>query len=303
MRWISLLLLALLGVMPTLGRRQAVPVLAAGKEEDTVRTVFVTVAETNGTPVSGLKREDFSLRANGAFQEIVETLPAGAMPIVVGILIDESGSMSVGNDRKEKLQTLSPFLSSVISKPDEAIIVGVSDDERHVTSFTNNIQELQQGVKAISDAEVHGSTLLYDSLLSLVQNMQQEQDRRRIIVVFGDFRDTMGDHKLKEIISHLQEMETSVFVLLDDLHWPHDLKGQKLGIEVGETGGAAYKIDSVHDMERALKQIQIAVRSSYLLKYRMRGRLKESAELNVTVQGKDVNVLAPQRSPSGIPSH
>jgi len=267
-----------------------------------VRTMFVAVLDKKGNAVSELKREDFSVRENGVPQEVLEVSPAGAMPLVVGVLVDVSGSLKLDNSRGKKLQALSIFFADTIGTSDEGFVVAFAEDQNRLTRFTNRPAELQEGLEKINKTLPGGGTTLYDCLVSAAESMQKERGGRRIIVVLTDFEDNLSNHSLEKTISRIQETGTAVFVLLETAQDPRRLRSedqrQRAAEQVAQSsGGVVYGVESPKHAEAALRQIQVVVRNSYELKYRASSPPKkgQGVAVKVEVQRKDVKIIAAER--------
>lgn len=250
------------------------------------------------------------MREEGALQEVIDVSSTEAAPLVVGILIDASGSTVLGNHREEKLQAISKFLPTLIGKSDEAFIAAFNDDFYIITRNSNDVTVLQKGMKTvIEEMTPRGSTALYGSLVTAT-SLMQIKGKRKIILVLSDFQDNVSENSFNNAISLLQKTGTALFVLQDMLYSRRNFKkqqeGQKLGQQAAlQTGGASYKVDSDEAMANSLKQVQLILRNSYAVKYRDKTHSKEGKNvvLRITVKGSsDADILAPRKLSSAIPA-
>jgi hypothetical protein len=108
-------------------------------------------------------------------------------------------------------------------------------------------------------------------------------------------------------VTHLQEAGAIVFALVKFESGAADFK-KKPGWVAAErisegTGGSAYGIKSPSDLVAALNQLQVLLRSSYVLKYRAAGKPDKNkfVALKIDVQRNDASVPATRSSPRAIP--
>jgi len=270
----------------------------AARDND-VETAYVAVLDKKGNAVTDLKREEFSVKQDGAAREIVEVESETKTPLIIGVLMDVSGSTHSDTARREKMRTFTSFFSQVIQSSDEAIVAGFADRCSAVTGLTNDAVELRTGLQKIAEARPSGATALYDCLVSAAETLEKERGRRRVILAMSDFEDNTSRQSLQKTVLRMQETGTAVFPLVE-LTLPTDSRrARKQALEAAnaiakESGGAAYVFDKPQGLETALERIRIVLRNSYALKYRTSGAAKKgkSTALKIEVQRKHVRVVA-----------
>jgi len=273
-----------------------------------LRTVYVAVTEQTGNPISDLNREDFTVRENGVPQEILEVSPASPTPLLIGVMVDASGSTAEDESRHESLQAFSKFFANTLRDSDEAFVVAFGMSTLRLTGITHNFPELQAGLKEIDETHPVGGTALYDCLYTVAETMSQDQTRRKIIVVFSDFEDNSSRRTLEKTISHLQEMETWIFPLVKVDRKSRQSRRVKQAVRAGnlaarESGGVAYVSESPREQETALSHIQLVLRNSYALKYRATGTAKKgkSVAVKIEVQRKNAQIIAAEGRTATLP--
>jgi len=273
-----------------------------------VRTLYVTVLDKTGKPISDLKHEDFSVRQNGVPQQVLDALPASATPLVIGVMVDVSGSRDAEGYRQQNLQVLSKFFASTVKDSEEAFVVSFGTSCRPMTDITNSVAALQAALGQIGNEHPHGQTALYDCLYEVADLMAQEQTRRKAILVFSDFWDTSSHRSLEDAILHAQNIGTAVFVFFNpqkDLPGPlvRDLQLTPAHQATRETGGMGYGFESPSGLESSLMHMQHLLENSYALKYRMRDNPQKGGrvKIKIEVRRKDTTVIASERLPSAIP--
>jgi VWFA-related protein len=280
--------------MPQVQRAQGEPAA-----ETEVKTAYVAVLDKNGNPVTDLRREDFSISENNVRQEIVEVASAAETPLVIAVVVDVSGSTHLKDSGGEQLRAFASFLSKTLQSSDEAFVTMFADSSERLRGVTNNLAELQGGLKKISEARRHGSTALYDCLVSAAETMPKEPGKRKVILAMSDFEDNTSRYSLEKTVLRMQKARTAVFPLLEIAGEPQNKRGMNQGLRAAnetakESGGAAYVFEKPQGLETALERIRGVLRNSYAVKYRASGQAKKgkSVAVKIEVQRKDEVVIA-----------
>lgn len=267
--------------------------------ESELETTYVTVVDKNGKPVTDLRREDFSISENNVQQGIVEVASTVETPLVIAVAVDVSGSTRWDEIGMEKLQVFGSFLSKTLRSSDEAFVTMFADRSVRLTALTNNLAELQAGLKKVRDENRHGSTALYDCLVTAAETMPQEPGKRKVILMMSDFEDNVSFYSLEKTVLQMQKTRTAVFPLLEIGPTPRKPRTARLGLKVAqeladESGGAAYKFENAQKLETALGWIQVMLRNSYAVKYRATGVAKKGKRIAVKIEvhRKGVEVVA-----------
>lgn len=164
--------------------------LLAQQQEPTFRAsahtvaVYPTVTERNGRLVTNLHKNDFQVFDDGKPQDI--TLFANdVQPITIVAMLDLSGSMT-GNIRL--LREAAAQLAAHLLPADKARFGSFGDHVSIVSpAFTNNVNDLIRNLWL--DLEPGGETPLWNAV-SAAMNALQDQEGRRVVLVFTDGYDT-----------------------------------------------------------------------------------------------------------------
>lgn len=272
-----------------------------------VATVHVAVTDENGIPVTDLTKAEFVVREDGKPQEILEVLRDTTTPLLVGVLVDISGSTRIGKHRKDNLQALSGFFMKTIQDSSGAFLVSFSDAITLITKVTSSRAVFELGLKRLAETEPKGSTALYDSIYGFAGETFEGRTGRRIILAVSDFTDNASGHRLDETIARAQQMGAEVFALVEGGLVAYSKRTAKRAREAAErvareTGGAAYVFESPQELEAALERVRLILRNSYALKYRATGISKKGKRVPVRIEvlRKGVEVLAPRGRPPAV---
>ena len=106
---------------------------AAERVEVNLVQVFAVVTDRDGAPRRDLSRDDFELRLAGREQTIDRFAPAEQVPLVLGLVIDTSGSMwTLMPDTR---QAGSLFLARTLRAGDRAFLVDFDTRPRLAGGF------------------------------------------------------------------------------------------------------------------------------------------------------------------------
>jgi VWFA-related protein len=292
----SIVLVFFLGISQAIASRQAqlTPPTRSSERtandspEDEVRTVFVSVVDNKGNPIIDLRPEEFEVKEDHNSQQILEAKIANSTPLLIGILVDMSGSESSPRERAKNLQSLSDFLTSTLRDSDQAFVAGFGVKPKGFSPITGNVANLQAGLKRIAEIDPFGGTAIYDSLVEVAATMSSDTTAHKVIVVLSDFQDNSSTLSPETTRERLQQHQVAVFSLLDATKV---LKGRVMKnatkealITSSKSGGICYTFQSPSELQGELNQLHSVLTSFYLLKYRSTGAPKRNHLVDVKIQ-------------------
>lgn len=254
--------------------------------------VTVTVTDPYNRQVSGLEPDNFRVFEDNVEQEIVN-FSCEDIPVSVGIILDLSGSMS-NKVAKAKEATLQ-FLKT--SNPDdEFFLVGFNDRARLLSSFTNNVQDLQTGLLS---ASTHGSTALLDAIYLGLAQMRTAHFGKRALLVISDGGDNHSRYSQSDIKRLVREADTQLYAIgiVDPLPYrsrtTEELYGPSLLSEMTElTGGRAFFLDNVNELPDIASKIGTELRNQYILGYHPNNKKQNARWRKIKIK---------LRAPKGLP--
>lgn len=237
---------------------------------------------------------------NGEPQQILGVSSAAATPLVLGILVDWSGSARNSPLVRDELELLWQFLKAATTNSDKALVMAFDDVPRRVSGITNDLQELRAGLAEISNASPRGSTALYDSLEEVSSDIAKDRNARKIVVVLSDFEDNTSRSSLEKTLSRVVDTGVTVFTLFESNELGSgkaETKGWRTARLIAkESGGFAYSVKASANLAAALNQLLVALRSFYLVEYRAAGKANKHnvVPLKVEVRRAGASVFAPE---------
>jgi VWFA-related protein len=150
---------------------------AIEKIPTTLVNVPVIVTDRLGRFITGLNRNDFSIREDGVVQKL-EDFSSTETPFNVALLLDTS--LSTQNKLNAIRKAALAFIKQ-LQPNDRVMIVTFDQQVQFVSGFTNNREELERSIKAI---KTKYSTSLYDAIhLTITEKMLPLKGRKAIVIL------------------------------------------------------------------------------------------------------------------------
>ena len=169
----------------------------------------VTVTDSKGRQVSGLEVGNFWVSEEGRLQD-VKLFHAEDSPAIVGLIIDNSGSMR--EKRADVAKAALDFVSA--SNPeDEMFVVNFNENVYfglpRSTRFTNDVDLLRA---ALTTAPA-GLTALYDALATGIAHLKTGTRDRKALVVLSDGGDNASHRTLDEVLRVAQQSSATIYTI------------------------------------------------------------------------------------------
>jgi VWFA-related protein len=256
---IGLALLLLLLAWPP-ARAQDRPTFSTRAE---LVVLHAVVEDRNGTYVSGLPKEAFTVLENGRPQE-VQFFSAADTPATIGLIIDNSTSMM---DRREMVVAAALGFTEMSNVEDELFVLAFNERVSEVwkpriiglTDFNAMRATLLNGISA------RGMTALYDAVTIGLQRLARGTHARQVLVVLSDGTDNASTTPLEQMLERLRASDAAVFsVILND---PVAREGNPglMRRMARESGGEAFEPRKISDLPATLQHIARDIRSAYTI--------------------------------------
>jgi VWFA-related protein len=269
--------------------------------------LFVTVRDKNKRIVTDLKQEDFKAFEDNQEQKIAFFSKEVTLPITLALLLDTSGSEQ---DMLGSIQEAgSAFLSRILRKGDEALVMSFDSDVDLLSDFTDDRAQLDRAVRKarinipgggmiagnpgpIGSQHITG-TALYDAIYLACSEKLNTEAGRKAIVIVTDAQDEGSRVKIEEAIESAQRTDTVVHILL--------VYDRRFGANSGaahkiadETGGRVIDVRSDKKMMQAFDEIAEELRSQYTLGYYPTNSTRDGKfrKIKVEMNNHDLRVLA-----------
>jgi Ca-activated chloride channel family protein len=223
-----------------------------------------TVLDRRNALVSGLSKDDFRIYENGILQQIKD-FSHEDIPVTVGILVDNSGSMAPKRD--DVIAAALAFARS--SNPqDQMFVVNFNDDVWFGLPadipFTDRREQLQGALSAIRTI---GQTSLYDGIVAGLDHLKQGNRDKKVLILITDGGDTASKHNLGEVVDLAQQSAAVIYAIGIFDEQDGDQNPAVLKRLAKEAGGEAFFPQSSRDITAICEGIARDIRNQYTLTY------------------------------------
>ena len=243
--------------------------------------LHATVLDKYKHLVTDLRREHFRVFENNVQQEIKD-FKREDIPISVGILVDNSGSM---RDKRAGVTSAALTFVRTSNRHDEVFIVNFNDEAFLDKDFTSDLEELKEGMEKIDS---RGGTAYYDTIrMSLDHVTQRGRKSKKVLLVITDGEDNASRITPERLIRYVQQTDVVLYtvgLLGDDS--PRAARRARKGMEaISEaTGGAAFFPKEVSEVEGIAARIAHDIRNQYLLTYKPSNAAPDGSYRSVKVK-------------------
>jgi Ca-activated chloride channel family protein len=228
-------------------------------------TFGVTVVDRKGELVSDLTRDDFEVVEDGRAQELSYFAMGdgdAAPPMHLGLMLDASGSMVT--DLKLAQGAAIKFLNLLPEARDITLVD--FDTEVRITRYPQ--RDFPRLVERIRQRKPDGWTALYDALATYLDGADQE-DGRRILVMYTDGADSRSVLQLNETLTLLKASPVTVYAigLVQNTGSSRAHLQMTMMQLVEATGGQAFFPSSMKEVEGAYDKVLAQIKGQYHLGY------------------------------------
>lgn len=248
------------------------------------------VLDSRGQPVLSLGPQNFRVWEDGVPQT-VNAAQHLDLPVSMGILIDDSGSM---RDKRGTVNAAAYHLLTDSNPADEAFVVNFADRPYLDQGFTTDRVALSRGMSRFDPA---GTTALYDAVAASADELAKYgKNRKQVLLIITDGADNASRLNLEQAIRRVQGLAGpvvySIGLLYDDE--PQEMEQARNDLErlSEETGGVAYFATSINDVSTLAAEVARDIREQYVVDYHSSKPFTEGGYRTVRVEA-----FAPGRGP------
>jgi len=169
-----------------LHRHQVIPVVllaavlaapAAASAQVDERTLYVSVIDEAGAPVTDVSPADLVVKEDGLTREVLRVAPA-TTPLQVAVLVDNS--IAARDDIANLRDGLKSFVATLAGKH-ELSLVAIADRPTLLVDSTSDLKALERGIGRIF-AQPESGTYLLDALVDTTKGFKKREASRPVIV-------------------------------------------------------------------------------------------------------------------------
>jgi len=227
--------------------------------------VYVTVTDAHGSPVAGLKKENFAVQEDGRAQTISVFDKESALPLSIALAIDTS--LSTRHDLPLEQASAKRFARAILRPVDALAVFGFNETVLQSTTYTADLRRIEEGIDHI---RLGAATALFDAVY-LASRSLDRREGRKVMVLITDGGDTISKVDYKGAARAAEEAEAlvySIIVVPIENSAGREIGGEHALIQLSEdTGGKYYYATSMSQLDEAFRQISDELRTQYLLAY------------------------------------
>ncbi|HYG83197.1 MAG TPA: VWA domain-containing protein, partial [Pyrinomonadaceae bacterium] len=256
--------------------------------ETDLTNILFTAVDKQRRFVTTLRQEDVSIMEDGQPQEIFTFARQTDLPLSLAILIDTS----ISEERTLPIEkaAAASFVDAVLRPDkDEMAVISFTGDATLEQGLTGNASRVRRaldrvefvppsgyigngqvaGTPPISGDSRQGSTAIWDAVwVTADEVLSEASDKtRRAIILLTDGHDTSSRKNIDAAIESAARADAVVYAIgIGDEYYGGINKGTLRKISE-RTGGRAYFPEGEEELRDAFAQIQLELRSQYLIAY------------------------------------
>src|SRR5262245_40078475 len=222
----------------------------------------VTVRNARGDLITNLDRDAFSVYENGRRQPL-SIFRRDDIPVSVGLLIDNSGSM---RSIRSAVETAALAFAAASNPDDEVFVINFADRPRLDVPFTSDRATLERGIRRV---DAVGGTAMRDAVDEAEQYLRHHATRdRRALLVITDGNDNESLISLDRVTDAAQQRGVVIYAigLFGDAESSRSAR-KALDRLAERSGGMAYYPSGIDTVDAVALDLARQIRNQYTLAY------------------------------------
>jgi Ca-activated chloride channel family protein len=226
--------------------------------------LHASVVDKRGHLVTNLKENQFKVFENGV-QQPIKVFRHEDVPVSIGLLIDDSGSM---REKRARVEAAAVGLVKASNPQDEVFIVNFNDEAYLDVPFTSDVHKMEQGLARI---DARGGTAMRDAINMSIEYLKTNAKKdKKVLVVITDGNDNASGTSLEHVVQRSIQSEVLIYAvgLLGD-EQRHEASKAKRALKelTTATGGIAFFPKQIDEVNSLALEIAHDIRSQYTLAY------------------------------------
>ena len=224
--------------------------------------LHATVLDDKQRLVTNLDKTAFTVFENNQPQTI-KSFRHEDIPVAMGIVIDNSGSMREKRDRVNKAAI---NLVRASNPNDQVFVVNFNDEYYLDQDFTANINKLKE---ALEKVESRGGTALYDAIVASADHLKKNAKlEKKVLFVVTDGEDNASRESLEQAIQRLQQENGPTVYAIGLLGEEKQRRARRALQEIAlRTGGVAFLPRTIEEVDEISSSVAHDIRNQYTIGY------------------------------------
>ena len=233
------------------------------KKEVEEVVLHATVGDNKNHLIMNLDKDAFSVFENNQPQNIT-SFRHEDIPVAMGIVIDNSGSM---REKRDKVNKAALNLVRSSNPQDQVFVVNFNDEYYLDQPFTGNINLLRE---ALEKVEARGGTALYDAIVASADyEKKQARLQKKVLFVVTDGEDNASQETLERAIRRLQEENGPTVYAIGLLGEEKARRARRALETIAErTGGMCFLPKTLDEVDEISRNVAHDIRSQYTIGYK-----------------------------------
>src|SRR5437667_10010956 len=166
----------------------------------------ISVLDKEGRPVNGLTKENFQIFED-KIQQTIKTFKHEDIPLSIGLIIDNSGSM---RNKRERVNSAALAFVRESNPDDETFIVNFDDSAYLEQDFTGSIGDL---IDALDNIDARGETALYDAVYLSADHVKAVKRDQKALLLITDGEDNVSKYSINKVIEAVKQSKTTLYAV------------------------------------------------------------------------------------------
>jgi VWFA-related protein len=226
--------------------------------------LHASVSDKKGKLLTNLNKDAFKVYENGEPQQ-VKIFRREDVPVSLGIIIDDSGSMMT---KRSRVEAASLAMVRESNPQDEVFIVNFNDDAYLDVPFTNDIHKMEQGLARIDS---RGGTAMRDAISQALDYIKTKAKKdKKVLMVITDGNDNASNISLEKVVARSNQSDTLVYAIgLFTEEEKHEATKARRALKelTSATGGLVFYPKEVSEVQALAVEIARDIRNQYTIAY------------------------------------
>jgi Ca-activated chloride channel homolog len=248
--------------------------------------LHATVKNARGELVTTLDRGAFAVYEDGRRQPVA-LFRKDDVPVSIGLLIDNSGSM---RSKRAKVEAAALAFVRASNPLDEVFVVNFADKARLDVPMTHDVAALEAGLARVDSI---GGTAMRDAIDAGERYLSEHATRdRRVLLIVTDGNDNASTCPVSQIQRLAEERGVSIYAV-GILNEEDASRARQARHELNRlaetTGGVVYYPSTIDEIDSVALELARQIRSQYTIAYAPENQALDRSyrRIKVTAAGRE----------------